>query len=207
MGNKSSISVLPMYHDEELGRLDTPRIGIQDVVVIPYVKRSSRKNDLDKFVKKIESSYHRNRKKRFLEKAIEHLSCEKLDVAVTIAWTFKYLILTGQYADDVKYTKEIEEMENRFLHGVLKKDMEFWVDKSIFFCRFYTLHKVIKEIRQYQAWDNITFSHTIFQKHFWEYVSTNYLDNFLIQEWKLVHLIEKVLWEEVQREINTLSLS
>lgn len=207
MGNKSSITVLPMYQEEELGRLETPRIGIPDIIVKSPTNRSSRKKDLDKFIQKIESSYHRDRKKRFLEKAIQHFPCNKLDVVVTIAWTFKYLILTGQYADDAKYAKEIEEMENRFLHGVLQKDMEFWADKSIFFCRFYTFHKAMKEIRQYQAWDNITLSHTIFQKHFWEYVSTHYLDKFLLQEWKLVHLIEKVLWEEIQREMNNLSLS
>ena len=206
MGNKSSIAVLPMYQEEELGRLETPRIGVPDIVVKSPINQSSRKRDLDKFIQKMTSSYNRNRKKRFLEKTIQHLSCEKLDVAVTIAWTFKYLILTGQYADDVKYTKEIEEMENRFLHGVLQKDMEFWVDKSIFFCRFYTFHKAMQEIRQYQAWNNITLSHTIFQKHFWEYVSTHYLDKFLLQEWKLVHLMEKVLWEEIQREINIMSL-
>lgn len=207
MGNQSSISVFPMYQEEELGRLETPRITLPDIVARSPTDRSSRKRVLDKFIQKMNSSYSRNRKKRFLEKAIQRLPCDKIDVAVTLAWTFKYLILSGQFANDVKYTEEIEEMEKRFLHGVLHKDMEFWVDKSIFFCRFFTFHKAIQEIRQQQAWDNITFSHAIFQKHFWEYVSTYYLDKFLLQEWDLVHMIEKVLWEEVQREINLLSIS
>jgi hypothetical protein len=206
MGNQSSIAVLPMNHEEELDRLETPRIHLPDIVERSPDDRSSRKRVLDKFIQKMNSSYPRDRKKRFLEKAIQRFPCEKLDVAVTFAWTFKYLILLGQFAGDVKYTKEIEEMEKRFLHGVLQKDMEFWVDKSIFFCRFFTFHKAIHEIHEYKAWDNITFSHAIFQKHFWEYVSTHYLDKFLLQEWDLVHMIEKILWEEVQRELNLFSL-
>lgn len=204
---QSSISILPVYSEEELGRLETPRVSFPDIVARSPTDRSSRKRVLDKFIQKMNSSYPRDRKKRFLEKAIQCLPCEKLDVAVTLAWTFKYLILSGEYANDSQYVADIKDMEKRFLHDVLEKDMEFWVDKSIFFCRFYTFHKAIKEIIEYQAWDNITFSHAIFQKHFWEYVSTHYLDKFLLQEWNLVHLIEKVLWEEVQREINLLSIS
>jgi hypothetical protein len=156
MGNQSSIAVLPINHEEEFDRIETPRIGVPDIIVKSPTNRSSRKQDLDKFIRKMTCSYSRDQKKRVLDKAIQRFHCENMDVAVTIAWTFKYLILIGQFADDAKYTKEIEEMENRFLHHVLQKDMEFWVDKSIFFCRFYTFHKAMQEIHQYQAWDNIT---------------------------------------------------
>ncbi len=198
MGNSSSsYSVLPIHEEEDPSRLETPRLSIPPV----HLPKPSRKRDLDKWVKKFGNTTNRNRKMKQLEDAIQLFPCTKTDVATTFAWSFKYLYHIGVYADDVEYIERVKTMEKRYLEGVLTKDMEFWVDKSIFFTRFFTLHQAMKEIRNKEAWNNITLSHAIFQKHFWDYVQTHYLDKYLFQEWKLVHLIEMVIWEELQQEM------